>query len=270
MLVLAAFAGLGAHEVYIIARRAGYQPWYPAGIALSLFFALRGYLGGNDILSGIVYTGPGTGVEIIVLSMVLFFALTRQGLSWARGTISSGRGPSLTNSSASKGWADVGITLGGAIYTGGLLGYAPFLLAIPESSERGQGIFWVMFVILGTAACDTGAYVVGRRFGRHKLIPHISPGKTWEGLIGGVLGGVIAGAVLSGLLHLSIFTGILLGLVVCAAAVSGDLCESMLKRAAGVKNSGTLIPGHGGVLDRLDSILFVTIAVYWFARVIVL
>jgi phosphatidate cytidylyltransferase len=172
------------------------------------------------------------------------------------------------NGSARSGWADVGITLGGAIYTGGLLGYAPYLITIPERSGHGPGMAWVMFVILGTAACDTGAYLVGSRFGKHKLIPHISPAKTWEGLFGGVMGGIVAAIVFSGLFHFSIFLSVLLGLVVCAAAVSGDLCESMLKRAAGVKDSGTLIPGHGGALDRLDSILFVMIAIYWFTIIV--
>jgi phosphatidate cytidylyltransferase len=101
--------------------------------------------------------------------------------------------------------------------------------------------------------------------GRRKLIPHISPAKTWEGLAGGILGAVVAAMALSGLLKLSILAAALLGLALCAAAVAGDLAESLIKRAAGVKDSGAIIPGHGGVLDRIDSILFVLVTVYWFA-----
>jgi len=96
------------------------------------------------------------------------------------------------------------------------------------------------------------------------LIPHISPAKTWEGLLGGTAGAVIAALALSGLLKLGWLEAVLLGIAICAAAVAGDLCESLLKRAAGVKDSGHVIPGHGGILDRVDSILFVLLAVSTF------
>jgi phosphatidate cytidylyltransferase len=100
------------------------------------------------------------------------------------------------------------------------------------------------------------------------MIPHISPGKTWEGLAGGIFGAVAAAVALSGILKMGWLPAVLLGLLICAAAVTGDLCESLLKRAAGVKDSGNVIPGHGGVLDRVDSILFVLPAVFWFATII--
>ncbi|HKP51713.1 MAG TPA: CDP-archaeol synthase [Chloroflexia bacterium] len=275
MFVVALASGLAAHEFYEIARRAGYAPWYPASIALSLLLAMRGYLGGKDLLAGVPYIGPGTGVEITVLAIVLVLVLVRQGAIWLRAPVAAGRSTLTTTSSSvneyatAPGWANLGLTLGGAIYTGGLLGYVPMLAALQDGPGRAAGMFWLLAVIACTAACDTGAYFVGSLFGSHKLIPHISPAKTWEGLAGGTLGTVIASIVLSGLLKLSLIPAVILGLVICAAAVAGDLCESLLKRAARVKDSGHLIPGHGGILDRVDSIVFVLVAVYWFTQVVI-
>ena len=272
LLALVASASvLAAHEFYTVVRRAGYEPWYTAGIALALLFGLRGYLGG-DLFSGIADTEPGVASEVMALALVLTLALARMGLAWARSTGVAGRaagqGPGSAATMASRSpylaWADLGLTLAGALYTGGLLGYAPLLASLGETPARGDGVAWMLAVLLGTAACDTGAYLVGSMIGRHKMIPHVSPGKTWEGLAGGVLGAVVAAAALSGILKIGLIPAALLGLLICAAAVSGDLCESLLKRAAGVKDSGNLIPGHGGVLDRVDSILFVLPAVYWF------
>ena len=257
MVLVALATGLAAHEFFTIARRAGYEPLYPAGVALALLLGLRGYLGG-DLLEGEASPGPGIAAEVAVLALVLMITMAHQGVLLARG---GARNLQL-------GWPSVGVTLGGALYTGGLLGYAPLLAALPEGQERAGGTLWLLLVILGTAGCDIGAYFVGSLLGRRKLIPHISPAKTWEGLFGGTLGAVIAAVALSGLLRLDLVQAVLLVLLVCAAAVAGDLCESLLKRAAGVKDSGHLIPGHGGILDRLDSILFVLLAVYWFTRLI--
>ncbi len=270
LLVLVALATwLGAHELYTIARRAGYSPMYPMGVALALLLGLRGYLG-IDLLSLEARPGPGVAAEVMVLTLVLIFALAQEGVALMRlraaaVDVAQADGPRW----GQLGWANVGITLGGALYTGGLLGYAPLLAALPAGPNRAGGTMWLLMVLLGTAACDTGAYFVGSKLGKHKLIPHISPAKTWEGLAGGTLGAVIAAIALSGLLQITIVQAIMLGLLVCAAAVAGDLCESMIKRAARVKDSGHLIPGHGGILDRLDSILFVLLAVYWFVQVAV-
>ncbi|HYO50203.1 MAG TPA: phosphatidate cytidylyltransferase [Chloroflexia bacterium] len=265
MVAVAVAAGLAAHEFYSMARRAGYLPLYPLGVALALVLALRGYMLG-DLFAGVAYVGPGVAVEVLVLVLALTLVLARQGAGWWRvpaaqspasqAVLASPRSPYLA-------WADLGLTLAGAVYTGGLLGYTPFLAALPD----GNGTSWLLMVLLGTAACDTGAFFVGSLLGSHKLIPHISPAKTWEGLVGGTLGAIIAAIALSGLLRLDITQAIFLGMLICAAAVAGDLCESLLKRAAGVKDSGHVIPGHGGLLDRLDSILFVVLAVYWFAQV---
>ncbi len=265
MAAVALASGLSGHEFYTMARKAGYAPWYAVGMALTLMLALRGYLGG-DLFSGDAYLGPTPGGEVMVIVLVLVLVLARQGYAWVRAPAVPHGAVQPPPVWGSYGWAGLGLTLGGALYVGGLLGYAPLLAGLPEGAGRAGGTAWLLVVVLGTASCDTGAYLVGSAIGRHKMIPHISPGKTWEGLAGGTLGSIVAAVALSGLLRLSLAQAVLLGLLVCIAAVAGDLCESLLKRAVGVKDSGHLIPGHGGILDRVDSILFVLLAVYWFTQ----
>lgn len=121
-----------------------------------------------------------------------------------------------------------------------------------------HGPRWALFALVLVWATDSGAYFIGRRFGKRKLIPAISPGKTWAGLWGGVAGGVAITLAASSLLGVgSVQLPLLaaLGLLGVIASVVGDLFESLMKRHAGMKDSGTLIPGHGGMLDRLDSVL---------------
>jgi phosphatidate cytidylyltransferase len=119
-------------------------------------------------------------------------------------------------------------------------------------AERG----WILLLVLTVWAYDTGAYVVGRRFGRRRFLGHISPSKTYAGLVGGLVASTAVAALALYGLGQPPLAGLILGPLVGAAAQAGDLAESMLKRAAGAKDSGTLIPGHGGVLDRVDSFLF--------------
>jgi phosphatidate cytidylyltransferase len=118
--------------------------------------------------------------------------------------------------------------------------------------ERG----WIVLLVLAVWSYDTGAYVVGKRFGRRKFLSHISPSKTYAGLIGGIVAATVVVAVVLAGLGESPLAAVVLGPLLALAAQAGDLAESMLKRAAGAKDSGTLIPGHGGILDRVDSFLF--------------
>lgn len=113
----------------------------------------------------------------------------------------------------------------------------------------------VLWLLAAVAAADTGAYFAGRRFGRHRLAPRVSPGKTWEGAAGGALAAVGCGVVGAWALAEPLAKWLALAAVVFAASVVGDLFESALKRARGVKDSGKLLPGHGGILDRVDSLL---------------
>jgi phosphatidate cytidylyltransferase len=148
--------------------------------------------------------------------------------------------------------------------------YVPFLatfVALMLTAEDGP---WrVLTFLLLTVVSDTGAYAVGWRFGKHKLAPRISPGKTREGLLGAVTFAMVAGALCMQFLidDGSWWQGLLLGLAVAASATLGDLGESMIKRDLGIKDMGTLLPGHGGIMDRLDSLL-PTAPVVWLLMVL--
>lgn len=156
-----------------------------------------------------------------------------------------------------SGWA---VTFAGALYLGVLLGHIALLRDLPS------GLSWVVVGLFATWCNDSGAYFVGKTVGRSKLWPRLSPKKTWEGLAGGLVVVVILSAWLfSSILSITTAQGALLGLVVGVTATVGDLVESMFKRQAGAKDSGHLIPGHGGMLDRVDSLLFVMPGVYYFA-----
>jgi phosphatidate cytidylyltransferase len=146
-----------------------------------------------------------------------------------------------------------------------LLGFLAFVAALGYQVEPadnlsemfGAGRLWLLTLVLTVWSLDSAAYVVGRYFPRGHFFNHISPKKTWSGAIGGTAAAVVVCAALAAaLLSVNVFIGAVTGLLIAVAAQAGDLVESMLKRAAGAKDSGTLIPGHGGILDRVDSFLF--------------
>jgi len=129
------------------------------------------------------------------------------------------------------------------------------------------GLEAFFLALIGTWVFDSGSYFAGRGFGRRKLAPVVSPGKTVEGLVGGLLAGsLVIGWLGVGWLGRSVPESLILAFVIMAAAQLGDLAESALKRQSGMKDSGTLIPGHGGVLDRFDSLLYVMPVVYYLWR----
>ncbi len=158
------------------------------------------------------------------------------------------------------GWA---WTIAGILYVGWLLSYFVALRGLDDGRN------WVFFALFVTFGSDTAAFFIGRALGRHHLVPSISPGKTWEGAIGGIFGAIMVSLFfilptpLS--LHLNYGQVILLGLLVSIFGQLGDLVESLLKRNTGVKDSGKLLPGHGGFLDRIDSIVFAGVVVYYYA-----
>ncbi|MEV5145744.1 phosphatidate cytidylyltransferase [Streptomyces sp. NPDC052727] len=148
--------------------------------------------------------------------------------------------------------------------------YVPFLATfVAMMLTADDGPWRVLTFLILTVVSDTGAYAIGWRFGKHKLAPRISPGKTREGLLGAVLFAMVAGALCMRFLidDGSWWQGLLLGLAVAASATLGDLGESMIKRDLGIKDMGTLLPGHGGIMDRLDSLL-PTAPVVWLLMVI--
>jgi phosphatidate cytidylyltransferase len=154
-------------------------------------------------------------------------------------------------------------TLLGACYLGGLGGALAALRAMPPADLGAWRLTLLLAIIM---SADTLAFFAGSAFGRHKLAPRISPGKTLEGLAGGLVGGILAALVVRrlGLPSLPLVDAIALGAVVAGLGVVGDLAESLLKRWAGVKDSGALFPGHGGMLDRLDSLLFGAPVLYYY------
>lgn len=153
-------------------------------------------------------------------------------------------------------------TIAGILYVGWLLSHLVALRGL----DAGRN--WVFFALFTTWASDTTAFFIGRKLGRHKLAPNISPDKTWEGAMGGILGAIIVSILFFTAtpfhLPLTYWQAIPLSILVSIFGQVGDLVESLLKRNMGVKDSGKLMPGHGGVLDRMDSIIFAGIVVYYY------
>ena len=156
-------------------------------------------------------------------------------------------------------------TIAGILYIGWLLSHFVALRGIDYPTPD-AGRNWVFFALFTTFASDSAAYFVGRAWGRHHLAPSISPGKTWEGTIGGFFAAIITSLLLVMLLKLPITyaQAIPLALAVSAFGQIGDLFESLFKRNMGVKDSGKTIPGHGGFLDRMDSVVFAGVVVYYY------
>lgn len=174
----------------------------------------------------------------------------------------------------------IGTTLMGAVYAGWLLSYLTLLhgmqpgmirlngenvpLLVPPFANTTPGEWLVIFVSACTWMSDTGALFVGKALGRHKMAPNVSPGKTWEGSLGGVLTSLLTGAGLGIWLHLPLIHALGLAAMCAVFGQIGDLCESALKRDLNIKDFSTVMPGHGGVLDRIDSLLFSAPLAYYY------
>lgn len=178
---------------------------------------------------------------------------------------------------ASLGWqmahrqgkpvADWALTIAGALYVGWCGACLLRLRALPD------GLWWALTAIPAIWLADSGAYSIGRAWGRHKLAPTLSPGKTWEGYVGGIVVGALTTAGLTAVWGLRAgpagprpLDGLLLGLLVATLAPLGDLAVSMMKRQVGLKDTGTFFPGHGGALDRIDSILWAAVIGLYYAQ----
>lgn len=235
--LLALAAGAAAWEFFRLAQQSGARPFPGAGVALSALVPVlvhARYLG--------LWVPP---VSVVALIVPLLFAAA---LFW--------RGASGTMSA-------VGSTLAGVLYTGGLLSFAYALRYHDYVIDARGGTALLLLPMLVSWSNDTAAYFAGRAFGRAKLMPSVSPAKTWVGAYAGAAAGVIvtwllAAFVLPSVAHVSLrpVPAVVIGLVLSVASQVGDLVESALKREAGMKDSSQLIPGHGGVLDRTDALLF--------------
>ncbi len=153
-----------------------------------------------------------------------------------------------------------GVTVG----AGGWLTHVEDRLGFPGAA---LGLAWFLLALITTWLTDTFAYLGGRAFGKHLLAPVISPKKTWEGFAAGIAGAILTAVVVNGCFGIGMrpILAAFVGVLIALAATAGDLAESLLKRQTGVKDSGTLIPGHGGILDRIDGLLFAFIIVYYVA-----
>jgi phosphatidate cytidylyltransferase len=195
---------------------------------------------------------PALNPSGALLALLILAPLTWHLVDYERGTATAG--------------VDFAVTVGGIFYLGGLGRYFVALRSLPD------GLWWLVATLTSMWMADTGAYAVGRLVGRHRMAPRLSPKKTWEGYVGSVLGGGLCGGLLSvawglgagpaSLLNWQ--TGAVLGLLVGALGPIGDLGVSMLKRQIGVKDTGSLLAGHGGALDRIDSwLVAVTLGYYY-------
>lgn len=221
---VALIAIIGLYEFYRGIKTFGHQPmWVPGYLVMIIMF----------------FTGSEWSNEALLIA-VLLLTLTFMVLLYPRYHI-----------------IDLAASFFGAVYVGLFIGYIWKLALVPDHFRV------IVFALLLTWASDTGAYFVGTWFGKHKMIPSLSPNKTWEGFIGGFMATILVALAGGFLSALSPFQSIMLGIIVGLAAPVGDLFASGVKRGLGIKDFGNLIPGHGGILDRVDSLMCVAPVVYF-------
>ncbi len=240
---VAILGGLAVLEFYRLVGTSKLAPLTYFGLAWTLLFILSR---NSDLLSILrPHIDLGLLMPLLLTSAVLlsliWLLLRRQ----------------KENAFTSWAW-----TMAGILYMGWLLSYLVALRGV----DNGRN--WIFFALATNSASDTAAFFTGRAIGRHHLAPHISPGKTQEGAIAGVFGAIIVSlpCILPTPLSLPFnwWQAILLGLLVSIFGQLGDLVESLLKRNMGVKDASHLLPGHGGILDRMDSVVFAGVVVYYY------
>jgi phosphatidate cytidylyltransferase len=277
--LLSIAAAIAAWEYFRIARAAGHTPFGPAGIALAALIPLSvhaRYLGlPGSALDGGTAFGPTLAPVLDPVARALVGMLTLS-MSGSAMVLLGLIGASLVlRGVTGKPLGSVAVTITGALYTGGMLSFAYALRYHPYAVGAAAGAIVLLFPLLITWVTDTGAFFVGRAMGRRKLMPSVSPGKSVEGAIGGLIAAMLLAwayerYALRPVAQLAFYPGavILFGALVSMAGQVGDLAESLLKREAGVKDSSRVIPGHGGVLDRLDSLLFTIPVAFWLLTVL--
>jgi phosphatidate cytidylyltransferase len=247
-LLILAIAALAAREAFALLKSAGVASEPLLGTAVALVVVGGSWLLGDRLGETSILVALG----VILAAIAAFMRLDpREGFQAWLGTVF------------------------GALYAG-LLAFLLLIVegaaTLPDGAPLGAwldgGRAWLVVCVLGVWAFDTGAYLAGRTWGRHGFLVHISPRKTWEGVIGGAVVGTVVTALTLWAAGAQPLGAIALGPMIAVAAQSGDLAESLLKRAAGAKDSGVLIPGHGGMLDRVDSILFAAPVVYFYLLVV--
>jgi len=251
LLIMMTLAGFGLAEFYGLVEKRGlicFKAWGVFGgllLMASTFFYLSGLFG--------VHEAPAKANDFET-SLLIVFVL---GLCLRQ----------FVSKSNTAGLLAISTTLFGLMYVPWLLNFIQKINFFPKAN----GTYYVLYFILVTKFSDSGAYVVGSLFGRHKMIPRISPGKTWEGFAGAIVLSTLASVLFAHfagekLTGMNWKHAILLGILLSVAAVIGDLIESLFKREAGVKDSGRYFPGIGGILDLLDSLLFNAPLMYLYLR----
>ncbi len=232
-LLVAVIVGLAALEFFDALRKVGFRPATLIGVIASVLIIPIAFSRGE-------FAYP------LVLALVVSFSLL-----WF-----------LFRAGPGRPLVGVCVTIGGFSYVGGLAGFAGLMLGYSN------GIGLVVGLAICVIAYDSFGYLVGKKFGRTPLSPHVSPSKTLEGLVGGMAASIVVSVLVVSHIHPwgGIGHSFLLGLVVAVVAPIGDLCESMIKRDLRIKDFGSILPGHGGVLDRFDALLFVLPAGYFLAR----
>lgn len=229
------------YELYLLMEKAGYRPSLVASsVVMAAFMTAARF--------------PDLHLTGLVLAAAVMGTLIWQLLRPPEGQ-------------PTQSWA---LTLGAALWLGWLISHFVQLRDLSPAFGLGSGTRWLVLMFLVTWINDSAAYFVGKAIGRHPCAPYLSPKKTWEGTIGGWIGGLVA-AILLGqwLVDLPWAHGLALGALVATVAPFGDLAKSMIKRQMGVKDFQVLIPGHGGMFDRVDSLLFVAPVVYYYATLVV-
>jgi phosphatidate cytidylyltransferase len=237
MILVTGVLVLAAAELFGVLQAAGYQPATLLGLIATGALVLGAYWKGEAAFAPIL--------GLTVIATLLWFL-------WVH------RGDATMNA---------GVTLLGILQVGFLGSFAALMLTFGNRA----GLTILLGTVLATAANDVGALLVGQQVGRAPVAPEVSPNKTVEGLVGGGIASVIVSVLVLGIIGVepwSTGSAVALGLVVAVAAPLGDLCESMLKRDLGIKDMGSVLPGHGGLLDRFDGLLFALPAVYALVRVL--
>lgn len=229
MALIAVLSAIGCWEFFRMERRVGRQPIDVIGIFAAALFPVAALVGGPTLMLGLAFL-------LIIVLLFWFVANPRVETT------------------------DVALTVFGPLYTGMML--SSFVLLRVESPGIAGSIL-ALGVFLSMCVSDSAAYLVGSRFGKHKLVPKISPKKSWEGFVGGVVGAVLVWVIISLFnANLAIWEALILGVVTGVVGLLGDLAESRVKRSVGVKDSGNIMPGHGGILDRVDAMILVSFVSY--------
>jgi phosphatidate cytidylyltransferase len=246
LLIAGLALGAGLFEFFTLTKKLELKA--DAGIA---------YLGAAAFFVAFLFDAPAKAQDLLILTLALFLILVLITQTFR------------FQADFSKMLTGVGVTILGVLYVaflGGFLismrvGFTETL--VPHLSTKLIGFFFL--IVMGA---DTGGYYIGKNFGKHKLVPKISPGKTWEGVIGGVIFSSVFAAIASATFfpELSYKISIPLAIVMTVVGLFGDLAESAMKRGSGAKDAANILPGHGGLLDRLDSLLFNAPILYYFAR----